>query len=149
MLSSTDEKRKEIEKRACAAELRRKMLSDESRSKETRLRECEDKLMQALGGDETDLDRFDSTLEQLEAEFKNLVDEKGFLNGVDKTYKRFLQQLQQHQSSAADHSCPVCMRYFKDDRELADTVAELKKYTNKLPQKMTDLDSRLKSKATF
>lgn len=150
LLTSTDEKRKEIEKRVCAAELKRKMLSDESRNKEARLRVCEDKLAQALDdeGNESDLEeRFDSTLDKLNSSYKALVDDKGFLNGVDKTYKRFLQQLEQHQSSttATDHSCPVCMRFFKDERELADTVAELKKYTNKLPQKMTDLETRLNS----
>ena len=37
------------------------------------------------------------------------------------------------------------MRCFKDERELTDTVAELKKYTSKLPQKMTDLESKLNS----
>lgn len=157
MLTSTDEKRKEVEKRVCAAELKRKMLSDESRSKEARLRDCEDRLLKALGdgdGDNddvldsssvSDLEQFDAVLDKLESEFKTLVDEKGFLNGVDKTYKRFLQQLQQSRSSAADHSCPVCMRFFKDDTELADTLAELKKSTNKLPQKMSDLECRLKS----
>lgn len=155
MLTSTDEKRKEVEKRVCAAELKRKMLSDESRSKETRLRDCEDRLLKALcGGDNdadldsssvSDLEQYDAILDKLESEYKTLVDEKGFLNGVDKTYKRFLQQLQQSRSSAADHSCPVCMRFFKDDTELADTLAELKKSTNKLPQKMSDLESRLKS----
>lgn len=155
LLTSSDEKRKEVEKRVCAAELKRKMLSDEVRSKETRVRACEDRLMAAMssggdGDDESDLERFETMLEKLETDFKTFVDEKGFLNGVDKTYKRFLQQLQQHQSSAAsDHSCPVCMRFFKDDRELADTIAELKKYTNKLPQKMTDLENRLKSKRFF
>jgi hypothetical protein len=141
-LANSDEKRKEIEKRLCSVELKRKMLSDDLRTKEKQMRDHEDKLLQLV--DESDLDRFDAILEQLQLDHTNFLDEKGFLSGVDKTYKRFLQQLQQNQASSSDHSCPVCMRFFKDERELAETIGELKKYTNKLPQKVNDLEVKLK-----
>lgn len=145
-MNSNEERRKEIEKRLCSAELRRKMLSDEMKTKEKRSRACEEELVSAMGvEDESELEHYESTLEKLENEYKTHLDEKGFLNGVDKTYKRFLQQLQQQHKPQSDHSCPVCMRCFKDERELTDTVAELKKYTSKLPQKMTDLESKLNS----
>ena len=126
------------------------MAFDEVRTKENQLRNYEDKLMQVPEciTSETDIERFDSILEKLQEEQKQWLDEKGFLNGVDKTYQRFLSQLQsnkkQHDSDD-HHSCPVCMRFFKDQQELEDTIKELKRYTAKLPQKMTDLDAKLKS----
>ena len=66
---------------------------------------------------------------------------KGFLNGTDKTYKRFLQQLQ---PNCADQSCPVCMRLFVDVTEMNETIAELRKYTNKLPAKISDIEEKIK-----
>lgn len=48
----------------------------------------------------------------------------------------------QHNS---DHtSCPVCMRDFKDQQEIDDTVTELKNYSKKLPKKMLAIDEKIK-----
>lgn len=145
-LAACQEKRKDIEKRLCSNELKRKMLNDDLRSKENQIRSYEDTLLglNEFIVNEDDIDRFDSILEKLQEEQKSLLDEKGFLNGVDKTYKRFLQQLQ-IDSHDSNHSCPVCMRLFKDMNEVNDTICELKKYTNKIPQKVNDLDSKLKN----
>ena len=74
------------------------------------------------------------------------------MSGVDKTYKRFLTTLQESKSIADQLaksvdsecvSCPVCLRIFKDQSELDDTIRELKKYTSKLPQKMKDLETKI------
>ena len=96
-------KNKEIEKRQCSGELKRKTAYEELRSKETLLRQYEDQLTTQLGECVTspdDIERFDSVLEKLQEEHKANMDEKGFLNGVDKTYKRFLSQLQETTAAA-------------------------------------------------
>ena len=141
-LSAYKEKQKEIEKNLCSNEMRRKMLYDDLRAKENKLRECEDQLLQLSDciASVDDIERYDEIFENLQIENKNLLDEKGFLSGVDKTYKRFLTQLQDNTNSSHGHddtiSCPVCMRYFKSQDELDDTIVELKKYTNRTPQKV-------------
>jgi len=153
-LNGFETKQKDIDKRLCSNELKRKMCYDELRQKESQLREYEDKLLQLddciLCQD--DIEKFDSILEKLQENNKNFLDEKGFMNGVDKTYKRFLTQLQESKSiteqlaKSVDSdcvSCPVCLRLFKDQSELDDTIRELKKYTSKLPQKMKDLDAKI------
>jgi DNA repair protein RAD50 len=148
-LSSCEEKQKECEKRLYSSELKRKMLYDEQRVKETQLRECEDRLLQLTDciQSQADIENYDRILEDLQEKHKNNMDEKGFLSGVDKTYKRFLSQLQSSaELNQSDHckSCPICMRDFKNEHELDETVKELKKFTNKLPQKINDIESKLK-----
>jgi len=75
------------------------------------------------------------------------MDEKGFLNGVDKTYKRFISQLQSspqpRRNGSACPACPVCSRDFKDQQEVDDTVRELTTYSQKLPRKMHAIDDKL------
>ncbi|CAF0934284.1 unnamed protein product [Brachionus calyciflorus] len=143
-LTNLENNRKDIDKRLCAQELKRKMLNDDLRSKENKLRNYEDKLLglNDLITSESDIERFDSILEKLQEEQKNFLDEKGFLSGVDKTYKRFVQQLQLDNDDK--HSCPVCMRCFKDIDEVNETISELNKYTRKIPQKVEDIDLKLK-----
>lgn len=100
-IAAAESKRKELEKRVYSVELKRKMLNDELRMKDKQSREHEDSLlsMSDLITCESDIDRYDSILDQLQAEYTTQSDEKGFLNGVDKTYKRFLQQLSANCSS--------------------------------------------------
>ncbi len=44
----------------------------------------------------------------------------------------------------ANQSCPVCRRDFADVDEMNETINELRKYTSKLPQKITDLENKIK-----
>ena len=76
-LVSLENKHKEIEKRVCSIELKRKMHFDELRLKETQLRECEDKLLQIEDciATQSDIDKFDSILEKLQEEHKSNLDE--------------------------------------------------------------------------
>jgi DNA repair protein RAD50 len=146
-LQQHEEKRKDIDKRLCSNELKRKMFQDELRAKEAQLRACEDKLLQVndMIVSESDIEKFERILESLQEEHVNLLDEKGYLNGVDKTYKRFLQQLE---TVCDEQSCPVCMRVFRDMNEISDTVSALQKYTKKLPQKILDIESKIKQAQT-
>nr|AGH55903.1 Rad50 [Brachionus manjavacas] len=145
-LGSLESSRKDLDKNLSSNEFKRKMFNDDFRSKEKQLRNYEDILLNLndLITNDTDIDRNSIPFwKKLQDEQKNLLDEKGFLSGVDKTYKRFVQQLQLN--SDDKHSCPVCMRMFKDIDEVNDTVNELNKYTRKIPQKVQDLDQKLKS----
>ena len=83
--ASFDEKRKDIEKRLCSTELKRKMLGDDLRSKQTQLRDYEDKLLQLSESivSESDIDKFESILEQLQEQHLTLLDEKGILELFD------------------------------------------------------------------
>ncbi len=75
------------------------------------------------------------------------MDEKGFLNGVDKTYKRFISQMQETKPTRrnvnACGACPVCSRDFKDQQEVDDTIRELKTFSQKIPKKMHAIDEKL------
>lgn len=157
-LNALELKNKEIEKRQCSSEMKRKAAYDELRTKETLIRQYEDQLTTQLNDCITcpdDIGQFDSILEKLQEEHKANMDENGFLNGVDKTYKRFLAQLQETTSSGSSRlslkaggsecpSCPVCMRDFKDSSELDETITELKRYSRNLPKKMEAVDVKMK-----
>lgn len=145
-LISCESNRKDLDKNLSSNEFKRKMLNEDLRTKEKQLTNYEDTLLNLneLITNESDIDQFDSILDKLKEEQKNLLDEKGFLSGVDKTYKRFLQQLEMSESDEK-HSCPVCMRMFKNVDEVSDTVNELRKYTHKIPKKVQDLDQKLKT----
>lgn len=158
-LNALELKNKEIEKRQCSSEMKRKAAYDELRTKETLLRQYEDQLTTQLNDCITcpdDIEQFDSILEKLQEEHKANMDENGFLNGVDKTYKRFLAQLQETTTSSGSSrlslkaggsecpSCPVCMRDFKDSSELDETITELKRYSKNLPKKMEIVDVKIK-----
>jgi DNA repair protein RAD50 len=147
-MSDLQQKHKEIDKKSYSIETKRKALYDDMRHKETKMRDLECKLLDSneLISSQSEIEKFDAILDKLEQQQKTYLDEKGFLNGVEKTYKRFLSQLDNSQHGAHENAaCPVCMRSFKDERELDETVRELRKYSNKLPSKIVDLDSKLKS----
>lgn len=155
-LTSYQNKKKEIEKRLYSNEMKRKMHYDDLRAKEAQLRQYEDKLMQLddciLTPD--DIENYDGIFQKVQESHRALLDENGYMVGVDKTYKRFLSQLQETKSVTDNNklaksvetdcvSCPVCLRIFKDQSELDDTIRELSKYSSKLPQKMKDLQARI------
>ena len=166
-MSACQQRQREIEKRFCAAEMKRKTDSETLRGKERELRECEDALLNDaeltddayMMRDLADVERFDDIMAEVAEKKSALLDEKGYLSGVDKTYKRFLAQIkskdasskkkstsaaqQQQQHHADKSSCPVCMRLFKDEDELNETVAELSKYTIKMPAQVAQLESKL------
>lgn len=77
--SSLEEKRKEIEKRLVTDEAKRKMINDNLRAKQNAMRACEDKLLQVndLIVSESDIEKFDTILEELNQQHLNLLDEKG------------------------------------------------------------------------
>jgi DNA repair protein RAD50 len=52
--------------------------------------------------------------------------------------------LTQLKPDCANQSCPVCRRDFADVDEMNETINELRKYTSKLPQKITDLENKIK-----
>jgi DNA repair protein RAD50 len=142
------DKQREIEKRTITSELKRKTLFDDLRSKEAKLRECEDKLLEfsECFTSTEDIDRFDEINEVLEADHKNIVGEKGFLMGIEKTYNRFLSTLEERSlKENRDSSCPVCMRCFKNQDELDETIRELKKANSRMPQKINDLEVKIES----
>lgn len=144
-LVSLESSRKDLDKNLSSNEFKRRMLNEDFRAKEKQLTNYEDTLLNLneLITNESDIDRFESILDRLQEEQKIFLDEKGFLSGVDKTYKRFVQQLEMESNDK--HSCPVCMRMFKNFDEVSDTVTELRKYTHKIPQKVQDLDEKLKT----
>jgi DNA repair protein RAD50 len=144
-LSSYEKKQKEIEKLLYSNEIKRKNDFDSIRSRQNEVREYEDKIMNELNGiinDLNDLDKYDEILKELKDKHKFLIDEKGFITGVEKTYKRFLLNLSNNENSD-NHSCPVCLRLFKNNNELNDTISELNKYTSKLPSKSNELNKKL------
>ena len=145
------DKQKEIDKRSYSNELRRKTLYDDLRGKEAKLRECEDKLLELSEciTSAEDIEKYDEIYESLSNEHEESVKEKGFLNGVVKTYSRFLQQLQSHSvKESADSSCPICLRCFKSQDELDDTITELRKTTSRMPQKIADLEVKIENSKT-
>jgi hypothetical protein len=77
--SSLNEKRKETEKKMMAGDMKRRMLSDDLRAKESQLRSYEDKLLQLndLITTESDIEKFDDILEKLKEDHLKLLDEKG------------------------------------------------------------------------
>ena len=145
------DKQKEIDKRSITSELKRKTLSDDLRCKESKLRDCEDKLLEF---DECitsveDIDRFEEIHDSLELEHKIIVEEKGYLNGVDKTFSRFLVRLESSTlKENHDSSCPVCLRCYKNQDELDDTIRELKKSTSKIPQKLNEVEAKIEISKT-
>ena len=145
------DKQREIEKRTITTDLRRKTLFDDLRSKEAKLRECEDKLLEfsECFSSAEDIDRYDEINEVLEADHKKNVEEKGFLMGVEKTYNRFMSTLGERSlKENRDSSCPVCMRCFKNQDELDETIRELKKANSRMPQKISDLEVKIESSTT-
>jgi len=145
------DKQREIEKRTITTDLRRKTLFDDLRSKEAKLRECEDKLLEfsECFSSAEDIDRYDEINEVLEADHKKNVEEKGFLMGVEKTYNRFMSTLGERSlKENRDSSCPVCMRCFKNQDELDETIRELKKVNSRMPQKISDLEVKIESSTT-
>jgi len=145
------DKQREIEKRTITTDLKRKTLFDDLRSKEAKLRECEDKLLEfsECFSSAEDIDRYDEINEVLEADHKANVEEKGFLMGVEKTYNRFMSTLGERSlKENRDSSCPVCMRCFKNQDELDETIRELKKANSRMPQKISDLEVKIESSTT-
>ena len=141
-LSICEERQKEIEKLLYSNEIKRKNDFESIRSKQNEAREYEDKIINELNGiinDLNDLEKYDEILNELKDKHKSLIDEKGFITGVEKTYKRFLLDL----SNNDNHSCPVCLRLFKNDDELNETICELNKYTSKLPSRGDELNKNL------
>jgi DNA repair protein RAD50 len=144
-LSSFEEKHKEIEKQLYSNEIKRKNDFETIRSKQNEVREYEDKIMNQLNGlinNINDIDNYDVILNELKDKHKSLIDEKGFITGVEKTYKRFLFDLSNDQNND-NHSCPVCLRLFRNDDELNETICELNKITTKLPSKSNELNKKL------
>ena len=150
-LAKTQGDHKEMERTVYLSELNRKNLFNEQRQKESQFRECEDKLLQHTDciSELSEIERFDEILENLKEQQKTSTDEKGFLSGVYQTYKRFIAKMQDKNSvgkpmtdctnselncSKDGMSCPVCMRSFKDTKEVDDTVQELRRYINTLTQ---------------
>lgn len=110
-IESFELKNKNTNKTLISLESNRKTLNEQLRKCEQEYRLCEDKL-QLIDS----IDDFDINLSMKKEESRTLMDEKGFYNGVDKTYDRFLKQLNSNHNS--DHqNCPLCLRVFKDDNE--------------------------------
>ncbi len=89
--ASLEEKRKDIEKRLVSNEMKRKMLSEDYRLKEGQLRSYEDKLLQLneMIVSESDIEKFESILEQLKQDHLALLDEKGKVLTKSLTNKSF------------------------------------------------------------
>ena len=79
-LNGLEIKNKEIEKRQCSNDLKRKMIYDDLRSKEALLRKHEEQLIQIEDciSSPDDIEKFDTILENLQEEHKSNMDEKGF-----------------------------------------------------------------------
>jgi hypothetical protein len=100
-----------------------------------------------------DFTQFDTLQKETQEQQKSFLDEKGFLNGVEKTYTRFIKQLQSSSLSTTmsttkktdcdQVSCPVCMRDFNSKSETEIIVVELKRYISKIPRKIADLDEKI------
>lgn len=145
-ISTYKNKQKDIERRLITENCKRQTFFDDFRGKEAKLVECEDKLLEfsECFSSSEDIDRFDEISENLEKNHKNVLEEKGFLAGVEKTYNRFLQTLEERSlKENRDSSCPICMRCFKNQDELDETIRELKKSTSRIPQKMSELEIKI------
>ena len=126
-----------ITKEITTAESRLKMLKDEFTKKEQHYEDYKRQLKSI-----EDVDKFDLTLQETQEAQKAAIEEKSFLNGVEKTYQRFIKQLSATNEKC---SCPVCFRGFKDAKEIEQSVEELKLYQTKLPKKIEDAEKRILS----
>jgi DNA repair protein RAD50 len=151
-LTEYENKQKDVEKQLFSHDLKRKNDLETIRLKESEMKECENIILNELVGyinDENDLERYDEILDELKEKHKSIIDEKGYIGGVEKTYKRFLSELTNKSKKSAstpnidNHSCPVCLRFFKSEDELNETICQVNKYTNKLPSKTAELENKL------
>lgn len=112
-----------------------KVIKDDIQDKKTLLNTLETQLR-----DFVDVGEFEQKLIEVQESLKNCIDEKGFLNGVDKTYKRFIKQLS---SNSDNHSCPVCYRDFNNTTEVEHSILNLEKFNSKLPIKLKEVDAKI------
>jgi len=131
-----------LRKNLSTNEEKRRALAEEIRRKDALKNEFHDRLDEQLHGE-----RFDEYFEKVSRELKEKQDEKGNFVGMEKTYRKFVEQLKKKEENV-DPCCPLCYRKFDKQSESDQLVRDIEsmikgpEYRRKIDRDLTFLQEK-------
>jgi len=84
----------------------------------------------------------ESEIKRLERDLETLEDQRGLIYGSEKTIVHYIDKMEKHRSNA----CPLCHREFNEADETLELIQALKTSVEQMPNKIADLDKKIKER---